>query len=225
MKNIIYRICTNINIFNIILIFIFLFFFTYIFFPAIQNTSTLLNIKAINKDLLESEEDKRYSLNLLSISEYSIISDQNIFHPERIIQPEKKSEQEQKQETRPEILLYGTIITDNFKLAYIEDIKSPVTTPGRGKRQIAVKEGDTFGGFTVKNIETDKILLVKGEEKMSVYMHDGKRTKLQGIPISSGDTKNLQKTSKQSSSLEKERFPQTATDAKILQLFEKGKNK
>ena len=102
-------------------------------------------------------------------SDYIIIAEQNLFHPERKIPPEKKEEQPL---PKPEIVLYGTLITDNLSLAFIEDRKSPRTTPGRGKRQVVLRKGDTLSGFTLKEIETDKIVMVKGEETLMVKVID-----------------------------------------------------
>jgi hypothetical protein len=99
--------------------------------------------------------------------DYVIIGEANLFHPERKIPPEKK---EEKALPKPELVLYGTIIGDKISLAYLEDKKNQKTTPGRGKRQITAKIGDTFSGFVLKEIGTDRIALVRGEESMTVYL-------------------------------------------------------
>lgn len=104
-----------------------------------------------------------------SITEYTKVSEENLFHPERKIPVEKK---EEKPLPKPEFVLYGTLITDTISLAYLEDLKVPRSTVGRGKRQISMKKGDTLSGFTLKEIEADKIVMVRGEEKMVVSLND-----------------------------------------------------
>jgi hypothetical protein len=94
-------------------------------------------------------------------SEYTVVAENNLFHPERRIPPDKK---EEKLLPKPELTLYGTVITDDLSIAYIEDKKSPYSTPGRGKRPRAMKKGDVISGFVLKNIETNRITLTRNEE-------------------------------------------------------------
>lgn len=109
-----------------------------------------------------------------SPSDYIVISEENLFHPERRIPPEKKEEVPL---PKPDFVLYGTLITDTVSLAYIEDLKAPRNSPGRGKRQIALKKGDTMSGFMLKEIDVDKIVMMRGEEKMIVPVSDTQRAK------------------------------------------------
>jgi hypothetical protein len=106
--------------------------------------------------------------------DYAIIMEKNLFHPERKIPVEKKQEQ---QVARPEIILYGTLITDEQGIAYIEDIKNPYSTPGRGKRQVTVKEGDTISGYKLIKISVGSILLARGDDKMTVFLNTRKERK------------------------------------------------
>jgi hypothetical protein len=105
---------------------------------------------------------------------YLMVAEENLFHPERRIPPEKKAEQVL---PKPELTLYGTAIAEGIKVAFVEDGKAPVTTPGRGKRQTVLKEGDAIGGFVLREIQPDKITLVKGEEKMVVNLLDLKKNR------------------------------------------------
>jgi hypothetical protein len=105
-------------------------------------------------------------------SEYVMIADQNLFHPDRKLVADRKDE---KQLPRPELALYGTLITDGLSVAYVEDRKSPQNTPGRGKRQQVLKKGEAIGGFTLRDIEADRIVLVRGEDQMIVYLADAKK--------------------------------------------------
>jgi hypothetical protein len=110
-----------------------------------------------------------------SPSDYMVIAEQNLFHWERKIPAEKKAEAPPP--PKPELLLYGTLLTDTLSLAYVEDVKTPRNTPGRGKRQTVLRKGDSISGFILKEIDTDKIIMERGEEKMTVYVLDPEKSK------------------------------------------------
>jgi hypothetical protein len=57
-------------------------------------------------------------------------------------------------------------------VAYMEDKKSPRTTPGRGKRQTALKKGDTLSGYTLKEIDPEQVTMVRGEDTLIVKVID-----------------------------------------------------
>jgi len=103
-----------------------------------------------------------------------LISDQNIFHPERKIPPEKKAE---KAVPRPEVILYGTLITEQESIAFVEDKKAPRTTPGRGKRQTALHKGESLSGYILKEITANSIVLARGEERIVVLLDEGEKRK------------------------------------------------
>jgi hypothetical protein len=105
-------------------------------------------------------------------TDYAVVGEMNLFHPERITPIDKKAEL-----PKPELILYGTIVDDKQQVAFIEDKKAPVTSPGRGKRQTVVKKGSVINGFTVTEIARDRIILVRGEEHMSVGLMDGEKRK------------------------------------------------
>jgi hypothetical protein len=73
------------------------------------------------------------------------------------------------------------MLSDDLSLAYLEDLKAPRNTPGRGKRQVALKKGDSLSGFVLKEIETDKITMVRGEEKLIVAMNDPQKAKAREV--------------------------------------------
>src|SRR4030065_562783 len=62
--------------------------------------------------------------------------------------------------------------TDYTSFAYLEDKKSPRSTPGRGKRQTALKKGDTMSGYILKEIDHDKVVMVRGEDTLTVKVID-----------------------------------------------------
>ncbi|HAM51108.1 MAG TPA: hypothetical protein DCP92_10620 [Nitrospiraceae bacterium] len=106
--------------------------------------------------------------------DFSIIAEQNLFHPDRTIPVEKVAAPPLPQ---PEFVLYGILITDDAGVAYLEDKKAPLNTPGRGKRQLPLRKGETLSGFTLKEIETDKVVMVRGEEQTLVYLNDQHKPK------------------------------------------------
>lgn len=114
-----------------------------------------------------------------SPADYTLIGEENLFHPERTIPPEKKVEPEL---PKPDFILYGTMISDDIAVAYLEDLKVPRTTPGRGKRQLAVKKGDTMSGFTLWEIQADRVVMVRGEENLMVHMMNKQKPKQRDAP-------------------------------------------
>lgn len=122
------------------------------------------------------EKAQRADLQPKLPSDYAVIGEANLFHPDRIIPVDRKAEV-----PRPEIVLYGTMI-DTTRLAFIEDRKNPVTTPGRGKRQRVVKMGEEVGGYTVAGIETDSMVLVRGDDRMTVRLSPPDKRKAADAP-------------------------------------------
>ncbi len=101
-------------------------------------------------------------------SNFILIAEQNLFHPERKI-PEKK---EDMQLPKPEFVLYGTLITDTISIAYMEDLKAPHNTAGRGKRQKALQKGAIYSGFALSEIHHDRVVMVRGDERIEVRISD-----------------------------------------------------
>ncbi len=118
-------------------------------------------------------EDKAVDAQPASPSEYSVIADQNVFHPDRKI-PELKAQAAPL--PVPEFVLYGTLIAGDVSLAYMEDLKGTGNSAG-ARRQKALKKGEIISGFTLKEIETDKVVMVRGDEKLEVRVTDKARTK------------------------------------------------
>jgi hypothetical protein len=160
----------NINLLNIILIAAIILMAKYTILPLFS-----INIKytlPAEKKIVHEKEGIPAESHIPSPSDYIIIAEENLFHPERKIPVEKKDEQPL---PKPEFVLYGTMITDNTKLAYLEDKKSPHTTTGRGKRQVTLRKGDSLSGFTLKEIEQDKVVMVRGDETIIVNVTDSKK--------------------------------------------------
>lgn len=160
----------SINLLNLLLIAVVAALAAYVLLP-------LLSMKVSYKPPVVKEtpvvqEEKPASVQSPPVSDYMVVAEQNVFHPERKIPPEIK---EEKALPKPEIFLYGTLLTDGMLLAYIEDKKTPQSSPGRGKRQTVVKQGDVISGFLLKSVETDRIVLVRGEEQIVVFLNDAQK--------------------------------------------------
>jgi hypothetical protein len=158
----------NINVLNILLLAIVAVFALRVFMPALyQDIRYLLPPP---KKSIEAEKEPLLQQKSPSLSDYMIISEENLFHPERKIPVEKKIAEQPL--PKPEFVLYGTLIADDLKLAYLEDLKAPRSTSGRGKRQVALKQGDSLSGFSLKEIEAGKVVMVRGDDKIIVPIID-----------------------------------------------------
>lgn len=161
------KIIQNINLLNTLLFLVIVTFALYSLYPLI-NIKVKYSLPDVKKKAEEAEETTVQN-QIPSIAEYMNIPEENLFHPERKIPALKKEEQPL---PKPEFVLYGTLITDDLSMAYLEDLKAPYTTPGRGKRQRSIKKGDTISGFTLKEIEADKVVMLRGEERLVISLND-----------------------------------------------------
>jgi len=156
----------NINILNTLLLTVMIIFADYSIAPMLETkVNYTLPVAKQHPGAGEKQEEDITLAHLPSVLEYALIGENNLFHPERIIPVEKKEEQPL---PKPEFVLYGTLITNDVSLAYLEDMKAPRSSPGRGRRQTALRKGETLAGFTLKEIEHEMIVMVRGEEKMTV---------------------------------------------------------
>lgn len=155
----------------------------YIIFPLF-NISITYTLPA-GKKIISDKDEKPAEAHIPSPSDYMIIAEENLFHPERKIPVEKKAEQPL---PKPEFVLYGTLITDDMRLAYLEDMKAPYSTQGRGRRQTVLKIGDTMSGFTVKEIDIGKIVMVRGEERIEVNVIESSKRKRADTGVASPPT-------------------------------------
>jgi hypothetical protein len=217
------RLLSNINVLNVVLGLAVLVMANYVVAPLLH--VNLGDIMPLQKKGAEEKETKPYVVNQPSPSDYLIIADENPFHPERKIPPEKK---EEKPLPKPEFVVYGTVISDDTSFAYIEDLKAPVNTSGRGKRQIALKTGDVLSGFTLKSVEADKIVMVRGDEKIVIPVHNTSRTKASVQPspqkaAAPADTKSplSPESLVQKAPLPRTRAPMTPADERVRQFFQR----
>jgi hypothetical protein len=164
----------NITLLNLLLIAVIVFLANYALLPLLNMNSTFTT--PVRKMASEEKNGAAPEYVTPSPSDYAVIADENLFHPERKIPPDKKEEELQPL-PKPEFVLYGTIITDDVSLAYLEDLKAPRTSAGRGKRQVSLKKGGILSGFTLNEIAADRITMTRGEEKMVVLVRDPQRPK------------------------------------------------
>ena len=119
---------------------------------------------AVKADEPKKEQAAEQNVNPNPIQDYAVISERNLFHPDRIIPVEKK----EVIIPRPEFVLYGTLIADSVRIAYLSDKKAPRTTPGRGKRQVGLKIGETLSGYTLKEVLPDRVVLSRGDDTIEL---------------------------------------------------------
>ena len=172
----------NVTVLNVLLIISLVFLASYGFLNFLKiniQYSPQVHKKAV-PDTEGTISEKQLSSPADYIADYIIVAEQNIFHPERKIPLEKKEEPPPL--PKPDVVLYGTMISDGISLAYLEDLKAPRNTPGRGKRQLTMREGDIISGFVIKKIEADKIQMARGQEEMVVSIHTHKEAKHRGAP-------------------------------------------
>jgi len=172
----------SINLLNIGLIAAIVFMVWYAMLPLFNKMSARMTMPA-GKNALIGEEEKPAGAQIPPLSDFIMITEQNLFHPDRIIPSQKVSV------PPPEIVLYGVLITDTLSFAFIEDLKAERSTPGRGKRQTQLKKGDNVNGYVLREVEPDRIILVKGDDKLVVLLDDkNKKKKAKTASIASPST-------------------------------------
>ncbi|MFH2047488.1 MAG: hypothetical protein ABIK92_20350 [Pseudomonadota bacterium] len=162
----------SINLLNISLIIAIIFLVKYAVLPVLDESTKFSLPKS--PDAVITEVQNPVAEQSSPLSEFIVIAEQNLFHPDRIIPVENIVSEP---DSPTEIVLYGTLITDSDSYAYVEDKKSSYTTPGRGKRQLVLKKGSVIGGYTLTDIKENKIVLVKGEDKLTVNLMDSRKPK------------------------------------------------
>ncbi len=196
----------SIHLLNITLIISLVFLIRYDVLPVL-NTSIKFNVPKSPEAVIE--EDKKQDVEQIpSISEFIMVAEQNLFHPDRVIPAEKTTAPPV---PPPEIVLYGILITDNESYAYLEDKKAPYNTPGRGRRQLVLKKGSVISGYTLTDIDDNKIELVKGENKMTVNLIDSGKPKTRETQDSSKVLTGI----KSAANIRKPAFPSTAEKPEV----------
>lgn len=110
-------------------------------------------------------------------TDYMVIAEENLFHPDRKIPEQKQDQKEAAPLPKPDFVLDGTLITDDLKMAFMEDKKAPVNTPGRPNRQTPLRIGESLSGYILKEIDKDQVVMQRGEEKMVVALEGPEKGK------------------------------------------------
>lgn len=163
----------NINVLNVVLLAVIAGFAAYILPPLLDVQATYTPPAA--KKVQETKEEKAAAPQPPSAMEYTVVAEQNVFNPGRKIPTEKK---EEKQLPKPDFVLFGTVITPDTSVAFIEDMKAPYTSPGRGKRQRALHLGSVLSGFTLREVHPDTVVMARGEERIELKVIDASKAKL-----------------------------------------------
>ena len=163
----------NMNVLNILLAAGGLFITVSPILPLFE-ADTRYPLPVVKEKIMAKKDPESAKIPTPSPQDYVDIADQNLFHPDRKIPPEKK---EQPPLPMPDFVLYGTLVTPDLSLAYLEDKKAPVSTPGRGTRQTALKKGESLSGFVLKEVMADRVVMARGEDSLSVQLTDPKSPK------------------------------------------------
>lgn len=157
--------------------------------------------KAMEKtdDLKEEGENgsrrSGYTHKMDNIQEYSIVAENNLFHPDRKLIETKASEEKKPERVKPDLVLYGTMITDGVRIAFVEDRKNPYKTPGRGKRQKTIKVGDQLSGYNVVEINSDSVVLASDGDTAVFRIEDSTQDKHRTVSQPPG-SQNIQQPAK-----------------------------
>lgn len=167
----------SVNVLNLVLLAVAVVVFFYLLDPILQEPAAVAIPPAKEESALPVVPAKGTGGVPLTTADYDIIGDKNLFHPDRVIPPEKKKVDTAKEKAKPELVLHGTMITDQVKLAYIEDKKAHGISPGRGAGQSTLKEGDQIGGYKLTQITDKMIVLTNSSEQMILYLDELKERK------------------------------------------------
>lgn len=165
----------SISVLNLLLAAVLLLAVGYVLLPFSRAGIGSVRAPQVKPAVKQAEDQKAPEEQPFAAADYIVIADRNLFHPDRIIPIEKK---EDKPLPKPDFVLYGTLIDGETKLAFMDDLKAPFTTPGRGKRQRVISQGGNLSGYVLSEVHEDRVVMVRGEEKIPVILDDkqNKRT-------------------------------------------------
>ncbi len=110
---------------------------------------------------------------------YTAVAEKNIFSPERkefpiLTQPTTIGEMK-KPIVRPQVILYGVTITEDYQSA---TLSNPGAAQRRGEREIiTLKAGEKLGDYKLAKILPDRIVMESGEDSFEVLLQDPKNPK------------------------------------------------
>ncbi len=118
------------------------------------------------EDARKHDADRPVSL----ITDYSMVTENNLFHPSRSVLETNAQPIEADSKAAPEFVLYGTLITPEFSLAYLEDLKAPVVSSRGRKKQVTLRKGETLSGYTLKDIAEDQVIMSDDDVEITIYL-------------------------------------------------------
>jgi len=98
-----------------------------------------------------------------SLATYDVVARRNLFTPTRSETATAAAA------AGPKPILYGIVLKDGAPAAFLED---PVT-----KRVISYKPGDQVAGGQLERIESDRVVIRRGEERIEVLLRDSTKPK------------------------------------------------
>lgn len=158
----------SINVLNVVLGGLLLFVVGYLLIP-LSRASTMPAIPSPKPSAKQAVASPAAEEPPAAAADYVAIAEHNLFHPDRVIPVEKKAEAPL---PKPDFVLYGTLIDGETKIAFMDDLKTSYTTPGRGKRQHVVSQGGSLSGFVLSEVHDNNVVMARGEEKITVLLED-----------------------------------------------------
>lgn len=125
----------------------------------------------VYQDLASFTEDNQpiFSVPKLSASPkpskntFQVIIDKDLFRPERTEwKAQTKGEEGPVSESAPQLVVYGIVIAEDFKYAWVEE-----ESKGRSNKIEKVAEGGKISGWEVREINTEGVTITDGEETIS----------------------------------------------------------
>ncbi len=156
------------NLLNLLLTAVLLLMLGYLLMPLTRASTA--PVVAPAKPAAQKEGPEQTVAQPTASADYFVIAERNLFHPERIIPVEKKDEE--KPLPKPDFVLYGTLIDGSTRIAFMDDLKVPFSTPGRGKRQHTIAQGGNLSGFILSEVAEDRVVMTRGAEKITVTLND-----------------------------------------------------
>lgn len=114
---------------------------------------------------------------LSSLDSVPLIAQNNIFNPDRKEFPVLASgtAEQAKPVARPQIVLYGVMIADDYQTASISNPGRPMQ---KGEREIkTLKVGDRVGDYKIAKILPDRITVEAPGDSFEVFLYDSKAPK------------------------------------------------
>jgi hypothetical protein len=159
----------SVSVMNLILLAAILLCLNYALLPLFGKDAGV-SVTARKAETQKMSEQKTAAEGPAISTDYMVIADRNLFHPDRTIPVEKKDE---KPLPKPEFVLFGTLIENDRKIAFMDDTKATeYSTAGRGKRQHVLSIGNNLSGYVLSEIYEDRVVMARGEDKITVRIDD-----------------------------------------------------